>query len=280
MRTFPFQKYEGLGNDFIVVDLLTDELKQQENRVIADWQRTTTKLCHRRLGIGGDGILLILPSSHDGANAKMIVLNNDGSRPEMCGNGLRCVAHDLKARHFNDRNALRIETDAGIRHCQFEQFSESTAEIHVNMGSAQSHGEYESKHAPGRRFINVSMGNPHAVCFVDSTEDPQSLARSLGPLVEVDSGYPDRTNVEFAKCGDQHIELWVWERGCGITEACGTGACATAVAAMWTKRIQRERSHVIKLPGGQLKISFGSSSNLEVFMTGPSRKVFDGVLKI
>lgn len=269
MTAVEFSKVEGLGNDFILLDRRTADAVQLDAEIV--WARgLASRLCDRRTGIGADGILIVGPGRGEAA-ASMTVVNFDGSRPEMCGNGLRCVAA------FVGGSAIAIDTDAGLKHAQVRSVARGF-EVRIDMGP----GRVLSIHTPaageGRGFVSVSMGNPHAVCFVADDEQAQALARRLGPAVELDPVYaPDKTNVEFARVqGDGSIELWVWERGVGITQACGTGACATAVAAVHEGLLASATPIEVWLPGGRLTITVPSDANEGVIMTGPCRVVFSG----
>lgn len=265
-----FTKVEGLGNDFILLDRRSASADALE-REIASLRTRAQALCDRRTGIGADGILVVGPARDEDSRASMIVVNHDGSRPEMCGNGLRCVAlfvSDRSGEHFD------VDTDAGAKRCELLERTVDArgGRIRVDMGPAEDLGE---KTAAGETFRAVSMGNPHAVAFVDA--DPESRARKDGPQVEVDPLFPDRTNVEFAQLeSDGSLTLWVWERGCGITQACGTGACATAAAAAWSGLVPRGEPVRIRLPGGALDVRVPTRAERGVEMTGPARVVYSG----
>ena len=278
-RDLPFVKVEGLSNDFLLIDLLrpaagprspghplpipTPDLDALEHWLV-ELQRRTPALCDRRTGVGGDGLLLVAPPRDPDSAATMLVINHDGSRPEMCGNGLRCVARYLA----DDHTTLQIDTDAGPRRC-----SVHGDQVEVDMGPAESLGLRE---VAGRRFATYSLGNPHAVAFVAPGEDPEQLARSLGPVVEQDPQFPARTNVEFARPEpDGSLTLWVWERGCGITAACGTGACATLAAAVAAGLAPAGLPVQVRLPGGPLTVRLADA---RVWMTGPARLVFHGLV--
>jgi diaminopimelate epimerase len=270
-----FRKVEGLGNDFVLLDRL-DADAGTLGRDLA-WARVEApRLCDRRTGIGADGILLVGPGQRGAAS--MIVVNFDGSRPEMCGNGLRCVAAFVAARVGVEQ--LEIDTDAGVRACRILDREAELTTVSVDMGPAERLGGRRPASAEGREFIGVSMGNPHAVCFVER-EDPEFLARTVGPAIELDPAYaPGKTNVEFARIElDGSITLWVWERGVGITSACGTGACATAAAAVDLGLLVPDRPIAVRLPGGLLAITVPSDTSAPIVMCGPARQVFSGVLE-
>ncbi len=273
-----FRKVEGLGNDFVLLDRLDADAGALERDVA--WARSVAKsVCDRRTGVGADGILLVGPG-RSGAAASMTVVNFDGSRPEMCGNGLRCVAAYV-AERVGERE-LDIDTDAGVRACRILGRDDAgNVEVSVDMGPARRLGLRRLELDGGsREFVGVSMGNPHAVCFVDAHEDPEVLARTLGPGVELDPAYaPDKTNVEFARLeADGSVLLWVWERGVGITAACGTGACATAAAGVDLGLLAPDRPIAVRLPGGLLTITVPAAASEQVVMSGPARQVFSGVL--
>lgn len=277
-----FAKYHGLGNDFLVVDLRT---ASASDAAAAQDPATVIKLCDRQFGVGGDGVLAVLPSAV--ADARMRVLNSDGSEAEMCGNGIRCVAIELATRGgFAGRASLAIETAAGVLDCAVDGSS-----VTVAMGAPRlTRGELPMTGPADERCIEqplaiapepahpttaVSMGNPHAIAFVASRAEAWRLARGIGPQIEHHAWFPRRTNVEFAHVvARDHLELVVWERGCGITNACGTGACATVVAAVLTDRASAGAPVRVELPGGALEITvLADLSN--VLMKGPAVHVFD-----
>lgn len=278
--TLRFAKYEGLGNDFIAVDL-----KQGESQVST---QAAAALCDRHRGIGADGVLLV--TTHE-AVPRMRVINADGSQPEMCGNGLRCVALHLVRRGAAPVGSeFVIETDSGPHRCRVAtsereslvQIAMRTPELTpgaVPVLAASSEARVlDQPFEVGTTFVRlscVSMGNPHGVTF----DDLGPAARiSLAPLLEKHPRFPRAANIGFARVtGPQHIELAVWERGVGFTEACGTGACACAVAAVETGRAERHRLIEVRLPGGPLQIVVGEPDQ-RISMTGPARHVFDGTL--
>jgi diaminopimelate epimerase len=286
----PFAKYHGLGNDFLVVDLRAGEPTPTPNAAGA-----ARLLCDRRFGVGGDGVLAILPPRVPGADARMRVLNADGSEAEMCGNGIRCVAKFLRDREPALGPRLVIDTGAGLLARDVALGADgAVAAVTVDMGRPRlTRGEIPATGPaderwvdapiaiPGdpageRRLTAVSMGNPHAVVFVDDPATVQALARQLGPVLETHAGFPRKTNAEFAAlAGPDTIALGVWERGCGITLACGTGACATAVAAGLTGRAAVGRPVTVHLPGGPLVITV-AADYATVAMQGPARLAFVG----
>jgi diaminopimelate epimerase len=290
----PFTKVEGLGNDFVVVDLRARDAKET---AAAQDPELVRKVCDRHFGVGADGILAILPTSQPSTgDARMRVLNADGSEAEMCGNGIRCVA---KVLYESDptlrRPVLKIETGAGLLACEMGTADGRVDSVTVEMGRPRLSRE-ELPLAPGGpgralrepitalertfRFTAVSMGNPHAVIFVDDpSQDLMALATKYGPALETAPTFPRRANIEFARVRGAEIDLVVWERGCGITLACGTGACATAVAAALEERLPRGREVLVHLPGGTLGITVADDDS-GVRMRGPARTVFRSELDL
>lgn len=262
---------EGLGNDFLLIDRTGVSWGALEAELAA-LQPLAPALCNRRTGVGGDG-LLIVGSGPEDTDGSMLVVNHDGSRPEMCGNGLRCVAQHLA--EVRGRKTLVVQTDAGPKTCEVEGEGPEVV-VGVNMGPGEDLGLRTV--ASGRAYQAVSTGNPHAIAFVD--EDPQSVCRTEGPAAEIDAVFPDRTNVEFARLADGGMTLWVWERGCGITQACGTGACAAACAAVWSGRAEPDQPLSVDLPGGRLWITVPRDPAAGVHMRGPARIVFDGSVRV
>jgi diaminopimelate epimerase len=302
MALLPFVKVEGLGNDFLVVDLRPGK-PAQALADVATRPEIVRALCDRNFGVGADGVLAILPG--DAGDARMRVLNADGSEAEMCGNGLRCVA---KLLYDTDpalrRNPLRIDTGAGLLECKLEVEDQRATTVTVEMGAPHlaprlvpvTTDAARLVRAPLRAggrdfaFTAVSMGNPHAVIFVDGPAARlRELAATFGPLIETDARFPRRTNVEFAvrrgPASNPEIDVVVWERGCGITLACGTGACATAVAACLEGHAAADREIPVHLPGGTLFITVKSGAPSAdgptyagVAMRGPANVVFEAAV--
>lgn len=266
MTRIAFDKYEGLGNDFIVVD------------AAAEWSdagRAVT-LCDRHFGIGADGVLLVLPPATGQSRARMVVLNADGSRPEMCGNGLRCVALHLARLDHAGATSYVVDTDAGPLLCEVERDGD-VAQVAIDMGCGRPQGEHTT-HDDGTeiRFQRVSMGNPHAIVF-DAGYDEPAVDR-IGP--QVSGELPGGSNVEFATLKSaRHIQLVVWERGVGRTLACGTGAAATGVAAALAGHAPFDEALAIDLPGGRLEVTV-SQPTLAVRLRGPARRVFAGEVTV
>lgn len=278
-----FEKYEGLGNDFVVVTA------EREDAVSADEARA---ICDRRFGVGADGVLLVLPPRIEGAAARMRVVNADGSVPEMCGNGLRCVVKFLWERDPALRkDALTIDTGTGPLRCTIA----ADGAITVDMGKPRlTRAEIPMTGPAGERALEqrlelagesleitgVNMGNPHAVVFVRAPDDVARLARSVGPSMETHAWFPRKTNAEFVFArGPRELDFAVWERGVGLTLACGTGACAAVVAACLTGRATQGDEVTVHLPGGDLAITYAADGST-VFMRGPALHVFDGELDV
>ena len=303
MALVPFVKVEGLGNDFLVVDLRVGKPAHALADVVIR-PATVRALCDRNFGVGGDGVLAILPGER--GDARMRVLNADGSEAEMCGNGLRCVAKVLFDRDPDlRRDVLRIDTGAGLLACKIDVQNGKANTVTVDMGAPQLVPELIPVASNAVRLVRaplpaldrqfaftpVSMGNPHAVIFFeDPTVKLRELAATYGPGIEKDARFPRRTNVEFARVHktnpDQpEIDLVVWERGCGITLACGTGACATVVAACLEGRVPADREIAVHLPGGTLLITAQSAASdkdgqnfASIAMRGPAHIVFEAAI--
>jgi len=287
----PFTKVEGLGNDFVVVDLRPGRpaAAAAGSGPSPEDPAVVRAICDRRFGVGGDGVLAILPSQ--AGDARMRVLNADGSEAEMCGNGIRCVAKLLyESDPAMRRPTLRIETGAGVLACDLDIEAGRVRTVAVEMGrprltrdeipilpSGTTRVLREAITARDRtfQFTAVSMGNPHAVIFLDDSSSLRTLAEEFGPLFETAERFPKRTNVEFAHVrASGEIDLVVWERGSGITLACGTGACATVVAACLEERLSPGTERLVHLPGGSLSIMVDTSYS-SVRMRGPARVVFE-----
>ncbi|MGN7611138.1 diaminopimelate epimerase [Magnetococcales bacterium HHB-1] len=268
IEEIPFIKMHGLGNDFVILDQLdqTYPLSKQE----------ITTLTDRRFGVGCDQLIVLLPSKK--AHTRMVIYNSDGSQAEMCGNAARCVALYLKKDRQYQEEPLYLETLAGRITLYSDHIDDD--KITVDMGKPdiveKRLSELERQipahsHAPAEA-IEVSMGNPHAIFFRNQVE--MLPLEQFGPVISKDKRFPNQTNVEIAQIIDKnHIRMRVWERGAGITKACGTGACATAVAA--AKQGLTERKLSVELDGGVLDIHWQKDGH--VLMTGPAKKVFRGI---
>lgn len=276
-----FTKMHGIGNDYVYVNCFQEEVKNpaEVSKYVSD----------RHFGIGSDGLILIKPS--DVADFKMDMYNADGSQGEMCGNGIRCVAKYVYDYGLTDKETISVETLAGIKHLELTIDAGKVALVKVNMGSPELVPEKIPVTAEGERAINVplevkgnsyqmncvSMGNPHCVIFME--EDVRNLnLEAIGPDFENHERFPKRINTEFVNVLDrQTLRMRVWERGSGETLACGTGACATAVAAMLNGHVEKEVT--VHLLGGDLKIQW-DDGNAPVYMTGPAATVFDGIIEL
>lgn len=271
-----FTKMEGLGNDYIYVNGFAEQVAQPS--VLAK------KISDRHFGVGSDGLVLILPS--DTADFTMRMFNSDGSESEMCGNAIRCVGKYVYDHKMTDKTRVTIETLAGIKILELFVREGQVETVKVDMGEPILVPASIPVEHNGDRYINqpvdvdgklfhftaVSMGNPHAVTYVDQVES--FPVHGVGPKVENHPLFPRRTNTEFVEIIDRNtLKMRVWERGAGETLACGTGACAVLVATVLNGLC--ERKAVIKLLGGDLFIEWDENTN-RVYMTGPAVKVFDG----
>jgi diaminopimelate epimerase len=263
-----FHKYEGLGNDFVLVEA------EREDAVSPDLAR---RICDRRFGIGADGVLLILPPSSSGAAARMKVLNADGSVPEMCGNGLRCaVLHHARARR-QEAGEVLFDTGAGLRPCNVDDLR-GRGLVTVDMGVVRVTGDV-SLDAGARGESDIwelslaDAGNPHAIT---TRPAPRSVIDVVGPRLATHSHFPAGTNVEFAVFRKGAIDLVVWERGVGVTHACGTGACATVAVGVARGLVERDEEISVNLPGGSLSVTVRGDGR--AIMRGPARHVFSGQL--
>jgi diaminopimelate epimerase len=288
-----FHKYEGLGNDFLVVDA-TDERAVSPEQAVA--------LCDRHRGVGGDGVLLVLPPRARAADAvaRMRVINSDGSTPEMCGNGVRCVALHLVRGGKAAAGTVAVDTDAGVRACTVDSLTSGAsatagptgAQVTVDMGVVRVLGDRALRDlldpatpagAPADLACTLAdAGNPHAVLFGRFT---RADVERLGPRLASHPSFPNGTNVEFAHAasadatgagigGVDSLDLLVWERGAGLTLACGTGACATVAVACARGLAVRGRAVTVRLPGGPLEVTVEPSGRAT--MRGPARYVFAG----
>lgn len=270
-----FTKMHGAGNDYIYVNTLLYDVNDPNSASIR-WS-------DRHKGIGGDGLVLICRPTTDAADYRMRIFNADGSEAMMCGNASRCIGKYLYERGLTDKTEIKLETLSGIKtlmlHLDSEGKTVESVTVDMLEPLTENHRQYADLSggilmAEDRRFEGtfVCMGNPHFVTFLNDI-DTIDIAR-YGAVMERDSNFPERCNIEFAQIlSDGAIRTRVWERGSGITMACGTGACATAVAAALTGRASRRSE--IRMDGGTLQIEWRSADN-HVYMTGPAEIVFDG----
>lgn len=259
-----FTKFQGLGNDFVLIDGRKEKLEGRDLASLA------INICDRHFGVGADGLLIVWPSQK--AHYRMQIFNPDGSEAEMCGNGIRCFAKYVYETDHLSEEVISVETIAGIILPAVILKNGKVVAVEVDMGVPQ---KIENSKLKIQNFEfdiqEISMGNPHAVIF---TEDLTRINLSeIGPLIENHPHFPQRTNVEFVKLiSEKEIEVIVWERGVGETLACGTGACAAVVATHQAKKT--ERRVLVHLPGGNLDIEWAEDNH--VLMRGPAEKVFEG----
>ena len=273
-----FTKWQGCGNDFVLVDGRASGLP-------SDAAKLSRCVCDRHYGIGADGLIFVLTS--DKADFCMRIFNADGSEAEMCGNGIRCFARLVYEEGMTDKDAFTVETGAGILTPRVVKENGKITGIEVNMGEpvleaaqipVQGFGEKrmvaENIEVLGKQYkaTCVSMGNPHCVVFVGDVNDV--AMETVGPAFERHKWFPRRTNTEFVVVRDrEHLRMRVWERGAAVTLACGTGACASLVAAVLNGRAERKAE--VELDGGRLIIEWAEDNH--IYMTGPAEKVFSGV---
>lgn len=279
-----FSKMEGLGNDFIVIDDRDEKIKSA-----ISYSDLAVKLCDRHFGVGGDGIILVRESdTHD---IRFVIINSDGTEPEMCGNGMRCFAKFLYENNILAAETMKVETLAGtVVPKVITNDRDQVVLVRVDMGEPilscpeipfvcdKEVAKEERLDIPGGSLdiTTVSMGNPHAVTFVDDLGKVN--IKKTGRAVETHDRFPEKTNVEFIQViSETELKMKVWERGAGITLACGTGACASLVAAHLTNRSQNKA--VIHLDGGSLEIFWDKKSN-HIFKTGPASLAFEGRVSV
>ena len=273
-----FTKMHGLGNDYVYIDAINQKIENESS--LAKF------VSNRHFGIGSDGLILICKS--EVADFKMRMFNSDGSEAEMCGNGIRCVGKFVYDKDLTNKTTVKIETLAGIKTLILNTKDDKVETARVDMGEPILEAEkipVISTEEPVKnleleaenkkfKFTCVSMGNPHAITIVENTKEFD--VEKYGKVLEVDKAFPKKANIEFAQIIDrQNINMRVWERGAGETLACGTGACATAVACNLNGLTDRKVN--IELLGGTLNIEWNETDN-HVYMTGPAVTVFDGEL--
>ena len=283
-----FSKMHGLGNDYVVIGLF-DPVNRKKFGKIRDLKAFAKSVCDRHFGIGADGILLAAPPMNKNATGSMRIINADGSEAEMCGNGIRCIAKFILDNKYSRKKELVIETVSGTKVIVADRVSAVNGLYRVDMG--EPHLKRKEIPMNGRMDANavdeplqlkykqvkitaVSVGNPHAVLFVD---DADFDIEELGKEVENHPVFPNRTNVEFVQVlGSGEIELRVWERGVGETLACGTGACASVVACVLNNKTGRKVK--VNLKGGELLVEW--AKNNHIYMTGPASFVFSGTIEV
>ncbi len=271
-----FTKMQGIGNDYVYVNCFEETVENPEKAAVF--------VSNRNFGIGSDGLIVIQPSEK--ADCRMDMYNLDGSRGAMCGNGIRCVGKYVYDHGITDKTEIDVETLSGIRHLSLHVKDGRVESVTVDMGSPEQTSQVSEQILVGDsefQFTGVSMGNPHAVVFLDEAESlgnslEQLDIEAIGPLFEHHERFPDRTNTEFVEVLDEgHVRMRVWERGSGETLACGTGACAVLAACVLNGRTGNEAQ--VELPGGTLSIRWDREKN-RIYMTGPAVEVYHGEIDI
>lgn len=253
-----FTKMHGLGNDYLYV----------YGEVPANVAELSVRLSERHFGAGSDGMIFISPS--DKADFAMRIFNADGSEAKMCGNGIRCVGKYVYDRHHTDKTHLTIDTQSGIRTLDLTVKDGAVASVTVDMGKAEIS---DIMCVEGAELTPVSVGNPHAVIFVPDADS--APLETLGPKIEHSDAFPGGVNVEFVSAeGKNALRMRVWERGSGVTMACGTGACASTAAAVARGLCERNVPVSVRLDGGTLHITVADDNSIR--MTGPAKFVYEG----
>ncbi len=273
---FYFSKMQAIGNDFVIIDDIKNNF-EYSFKLLAEF------FCDRHYGVGADGIIVV--DTSDVADFKMRIFNSDGSEAEMCGNGIRCFAKYVYEKKLTDKEIFQIETLAGIKEVKLTLENERIVSmVEVDMGEPSFDDEkipviyLDGRDEKGikveeNEVYPISMGNPHAVCFVDDVDKVE--IEKIGPMIEDYKYFPNKTNVEFVQIIDKkHIKVRVWERGVGETLACGTGACAAMVISHIKKSTESEIT--VDLPGGKLEITY----NKKVILKGSAEFVFEGEIEI
>jgi diaminopimelate epimerase len=274
-----FAKYHGTGNDFVMLEDLEDRLTLDQALVSA--------LCDRHMGVGADGVIRIAPAAD--ADFFMDYWNADGNVAEMCGNGIRCLAKYVYDGGLTANTDLRVQTRSGVKKLSLEVSNGSVSSVRVDMGRPSlARGEIPMVGEPDEMFVDepmaagdakyrataVSMGNPHLVLIGD--DDPSQVdVHILGPALQRHPDFPEQTNVEFVQVTNGAVDVRVWERGSGETMACGTGACASLVAASTIGLVGRRAT--VRFPGGDLDVEWAKDDH--VYLTGPAAFVFEGEMK-
>lgn len=274
---FSFSKWHGLGNDFVIVNGFKEKIE--------DYPKMAIQVCDRHMGVGADGLVVVLPSTI--ADFEMRIFNSDGSEAEMCGNVTRCIARYVYENGLTDKTKITLETKAGIIKPELIFIDGMLSTIKVDMGEPRlKRSEIPMDGNGVEKVINevlvvagveypitcVSMGNPHCILFVDNLLETK--LSTIGPMIETHPAFPRKTNVEFVQVLNRgKVRMRVWERGAGITMACGTGACATLVAGVLNDKIDRQA--IVELDGGELVIEWGLDNH--IYMSGPAVEVFRGV---
>ena len=280
MIPLKFTKMHGIGNDYVYVNCFKEKVENPEQVAI--------KISDRHFGIGSDGLVLIMPSEKE--DFRMRMLNSDGSEAEMCGNAIRCVGKYVFDNGLTNKDTITVETLAGTKVLKLTHEQGKVTQVRVDMGEpilepnnipvvhTKDRFVNEDIEVDGQnyKFTCVSMGNPHAVTYMNNID--QLKIEEIGPKFEQHKLFPRRTNTEFVEVLDrQTLNMRVWERGAGETMACGTGACAVLVASVLNN--VSDRKATVKLLGGDLLIEWNEADN-HVYMTGPATKVFDGEINL
>ena len=276
-----FTKMQGIGNDYVYVNCFEE--------TVADPERVSEIISDRHFGIGADGLVLIMPS--DKADFRMRMFNADGSEGNMCGNATRCIGKFVYDNHLTDKTSITLETRSGIKKLTLYPENGRVKTVLVDMGKAVLKPADIPMNVSGDTFINkpitvdgkevfitaVSMGNPHAVTYVDDVDSLE--LEKIGPSFENHPLFPERVNTEFIKILDEStMQMRVWERGSGETWACGTGACAATAASVLNGYFPHDKELTVKLRGGDLFITYKSDGT--VLMRGPAETVFTGEIDV
>ncbi|GCD81338.1 diaminopimelate epimerase [Parageobacillus thermoglucosidasius] len=281
MNQFSFTKMHGLGNSYIYVNMFEETIPESLLSLLA------VKVSNVNTGIGADGMILICPSKV--APVKMRIFNSDGSEGKNCGNGLRCVAKYVYEHGIVNDRSFFIETLSGLVKAEVEVENGAVTNVTIDMGKPRlKRSEIPMVGPEAERVVAepfevdgqlyeitaVSMGNPHVIFYVDDIN--QAAVTSLGPIVEKDERFPEGVNVEFVEVVNDHeLHFRVWERGSGVTQACGTGACAAVVASVLNGKTARNKETIVHLAGGDLTITWTDEGNVR--MTGPAETICTGV---
>ena len=275
-----FTKMQGIGNDYVYVNCFEEKVENPGKLAV--------RVSDRHFGIGSDGLILIKPSER--ADFCMEMYNADGSEGAMCGNGVRCVGKYVYDYGLTEQTSIQVETKSGIKYLDLTVEEGKVSQVRVNMGAPELSPSGIPVLADGDKVLDapimvdgreyrmtcVSMGNPHAVVYLNDVKNLE--IEKIGPMFEMHPCFPDRVNTEFVRVVDGHtLEMRVWERGSGETLACGTGACAVAVASILNGHVSGEVT--VKLLGGDLNIAW-AGGDAPVYMTGPAVTVFDGELEL
>lgn len=277
-----FTKMHGIGNDYVYVNCFKETVK--------DPSAVAKFVSDRHFGIGSDGLILIKPS--DIADCEMDMYNLDGSQGAMCGNGIRCVAKYAYDYGIVNKTSISVATKSGVKYLDLSIRDGKVSMVKVNMGAPILQASLIPVVSESEQVVNapievdgqiyhftaVSMGNPHAIVYMADVDHLD--IEKIGPSFENHVAFPDRVNTEFVEVLDEHtVKMRVWERGSGETLACGTGACAVAVASILNERVDSDKPVTVKLLGGDLEIYWNRQENL-VYMTGPATTVFDGEIDL